>query len=67
MLGYKLTETQKQSIHLVQFAPFEAFSCVKDINNIWFTFLSDQQEITVTNTGFAWVLSCPKEEYVSPV
>ena len=66
MIGYILTETQKNSIQSVQFAPFETFNCVKDINNIWFTFLSDQQEAIVINTGFAWILDCPTGEYVSP-
>jgi len=34
MLGYQLTEEQKDQIQGQQFAPFQCFNCVQDINGV---------------------------------
>jgi hypothetical protein len=67
MIGYKLTIEQKDSIQGVQFADAQAFNCVQDINDVWFTFLSEQQIPFIVGTQFEWILNCEQEEYVPPV
>ena len=67
MIGYKLTIHQKDSIQEVQFADAQAFNCVQDINNVWFTFLSEQQIPFIVGSQFEWVLNCEQAEYVAPI
>ena len=67
MIGYKLTIEQKDSIQGVQFADAQAFNCVQDINDVWFTFLSNQQIPLIEGTQFGWILNCEQAEYVPPV
>ena len=67
MIGYKLTIEQKDSIQEVQFADAQAFNCVQDINNEWFTFISEQQKPLIVGTQFEWVLNCEQVEYVPPI
>ena len=67
MIGYKLTIEQKDSIQGVEFADAQAFNCVQDINDVWFTFLSQQQKTLIEGTQFAWILNCEQAEYVRPV
>jgi hypothetical protein len=64
MIGYILTIEQKNSIQGQYYAPFEIFNCVKDINNIWFTFLTDDNKKEIIHTQYEWLLSCPQEEYI---
>ena len=66
MIGYILTEAQKDAIQGQEFAPFERFNCVQDINDIWFNFVTDQQIPLVAASQYAWVLECPQGEYVPP-
>lgn len=67
MIGYKLTIEQKEIIHEVLFADAQAFNCVQDINDEWFTFISDQQKPFIVGTQFEWILNCEQVEYVAPV
>jgi hypothetical protein len=67
MEGYLLTEIQKNSIQDVSYAPDQYFNCVQDINNDWFTFLSADDIITITNTEWSWILDCPLVEYIPPI
>lgn len=67
MIGYKLTVAQKEDIQGKEYAPYQAFNCVQDINNIWFTFLTDEDKILITNTEYSWLLDCPQAEYVPPI
>jgi hypothetical protein len=67
MIGYILTNDQKNQIQGQEFAPFECFNCVQDINDIWFNFVSDQQIPQVEASQYAWVLNLPQEEYVPPL
>jgi len=64
MIGYILTIEQKIKIQGEEFAPFECFSCVQDINDVWFNFVSDQQIPQVEASEYAWVLTLPQGEYI---
>ena len=66
MKGYQLTIEQKESIQGVEYAPYQFFNCVQDINNVWFTFLSEQDIVEVTGTEWDWILECPLVEYTPP-
>ena len=64
MIGYILTVEQKDSIQGQFYAPFEFFNCVQDINDIWFTFLTDDDKRAIIGTQYEWLLSCSQGEYV---
>lgn len=64
MEGYILTLEQKQNIQEVEFAPYQFFYCVQDINDIWFTFLSEQDKETIVNTQWDYLLNLTEGEYV---
>ena len=66
MIGYILTEEQYNDIQGQEFAPFERFNCVQDINGIWFNFVSEQQIPQVESSQYAWVLDLPQAEYTPP-
>jgi len=66
MTGYILTETEKDAIQGKEFAPYEYFNCVQDINGVWFNFVTEQQKPFVEASQYAWVLNCPEGEYVPP-
>jgi hypothetical protein len=64
MIGYILTEAEKDAIQGQEFAPFEKFNCVQDINDVWFNFVTKQQIPLVQASQYAWVLKLPQGEYV---
>jgi hypothetical protein len=64
MIGYILTEEQCNIIQGQEFAPFECFNCVQDVNDVWFNFVSDQQIPQVQASQYAWVLTLPQGEYI---
>jgi hypothetical protein len=64
MIGYILTIEQKDSIQGQYYAPFEIFNCVQDINDIWFTFLTDDDKRAIISTQYEWLLFCQQGEYV---
>jgi hypothetical protein len=64
MIGYILTEEQFNIIQGKEFAPFEQFNCVQDINDVWFNFVTEQQIIQVQASEYAWVLTLPQGEYI---
>lgn len=66
MIGYVLTTEQKNTIQGVEYAPYQLFNCVLDINDIWYTFLSDEQKTLLIGTEWEWVLTLPEGEYVPP-
>ena len=67
MIGYILTFEQKEEIQEEEFAPFEHFNCVQDINGVWFNFITEQQIPKVQKSQYAWVLQLPTGEYVPPL
>jgi len=64
MKGYILTIEQKNIIQGVEYAPYQLFNCVQDENDIWFTFLTDEDKVLITGTDFEWILNCTEKEYV---
>jgi hypothetical protein len=64
MIGYILTTEQKDEIQGQEFAPFERFNCVQDINDVWFNFVTEQQIALVEASEYAWVLDLPTGEYI---
>jgi hypothetical protein len=64
MKGYKLTTQQKESIQEVEFADAQAFNCVQDINDVWFTLITEQQIPFIKGTQFEWILNCEQDEYL---
>jgi hypothetical protein len=64
MIGYILTEDQYQEIQGKEFAPYQHFNCVQDINNVWFNFVTEQQIFLVQESQYAWVLDLPQGEYI---
>jgi hypothetical protein len=66
MIGYKLTEEQKEIIQGQFYAPYQFINCVQDINNDWFTFFTDEDKAIIETSEYAWLLDCPQEEYVPP-
>jgi hypothetical protein len=66
MIGYILTIEQKEKIQGQEFAPFEKFNCVQDINDVWFNFVTDQQKTLIEASQYAWVLTLPQSEYIPP-
>jgi hypothetical protein len=66
MIGYILTNKQKQAIQGVFFAPDIFFNCVQDINDVWFLFLSDQDKALLPQE-YLYLLTLPTGEYVPPL
>jgi hypothetical protein len=64
MVGYILTESQKDSIQGKAYSQWQVFSCALDINNEWFIILTPQDEAEIANSEYNWILSLPKEEFV---
>jgi len=64
MIGYILTKQEQRKIQGKEFAPFERFNCVQDINDVWFNFVTEQQIPLVKASQYAWVLDLPQGEYV---
>ena len=67
MIGYILTPEEKDLLQGQYYKPYQFFNCVQDINNIWFTFLTDEDKILIANTEYSWILDCPQAEYVPPI
>jgi hypothetical protein len=66
MIGYICTPEQKDQIQGKEFAPYQCFNCVQDINGVWFNFVTEQQIPEVEASEYAWVLDLPEAEYIPP-
>ena len=64
MKGRIVTDTQQQELNGVFFNPVTFFSFVQDINNQWFLFLSDEDEISIAGTQYEYLLLIPLSEYI---
>lgn len=64
MIGYILTTEQYEQIQGQYYSPSQFFNCVQDINDVWFLFLSDQDEQEIALTDWAWVLELSTGEYI---
>lgn len=67
MIGYILTEKEYEQIQGQEFAPFQCFNCVQDINGTWFNFVSEQQIPEVEASQYDWVLTLPQGEFIPPL
>jgi hypothetical protein len=63
MIGYILSEEQKNDIQGVFFASDIFFNCVQDINDVWFLFLSEQDKEILPNE-YLYLLDLPQGEYI---
>jgi hypothetical protein len=63
MIGYILTDEQKEVIQGQFFAPDIFFNCVQDINDVWFLFLSEQDK-EILPEEYLYLLDLPQGEYV---
>ena len=66
MIGYQLTQEQYNQVQGQYYTEYQFFNCVKDINGVWFLFLSDEDKQVVATTEWAWVLDLPEAEYIPP-
>lgn len=64
MIGYILTVEQKDDIQGKEYAPYQVFNCVQDTNDVWYTFLTNEDKKQIIGTQYEWLLLCPQEEYV---
>ena len=64
MIGYILTIEQYDQVQGQEYAPYQCFNCVQNINDIWFTFLTELDKETILNTEWNWILNLPTAEYV---
>jgi hypothetical protein len=67
MIGYILTIEQKETIQGVEYAPYQMFNCVQDENDIWFTFLTDDDKRLAIGTEFEWILKLEEKEYTPKI
>jgi hypothetical protein len=63
MIGYILTEKQKEAIQGVFFSTDIFFNCVQDINDVWFLFLSEQDKELLTEQ-YLYLLDLSQGEYI---
>jgi hypothetical protein len=64
MIGYKLSQENYDQVQGQQYAPYQCFNCVQDINDIWFTFLTELDMEVILNTEWNWILDLPQGEYI---
>jgi hypothetical protein len=64
MIGYILTTEQYDQVQGQFYTDSQFFNCVQDINNIWFTFLTELDKQLILNTEYNWILDLPKGEYI---
>lgn len=65
MIGYKLTNEQKELLSGAAFAPDQYFNPVPDIDGVYFIFEGEVDNCT--NEEFLWVKKLPEAEYVPPI
>ena len=66
MIGYILSDSEKDQVQGQYYTPYQFFNCVEDINGVWFLFLSDEDKQVVATTEWSWILDFPEGEYVPP-
>jgi len=64
MIGYILNTEDYNQIQGQFYAPYQCFNCVQDIQDIWFTFLTELDKETILNTEWNWILDLPQAEYI---
>ena len=66
MLGYKLSESEKDQVQGQFINPYQFINCVADIQGDWFFFGNDQDKESFKDTEYMWLFDLPQEEYVAP-
>ena len=64
MEGRIVTNQQAQELQGVFIDADTFFNFVQDINDIYFLFLSEQDEVDVANTQYAYLLEIPLSPFV---
>jgi hypothetical protein len=64
MIGYILTQENYDQVQGQFYTDSQFFNCVQDINDIWFTFLTELDKETILNTEWNWILDLPQGEYI---
>ena len=62
--GRIVTNEQALELQGVFFDSDTFFNFVQDINNVYFLFLSEQDEVDISPTEYAYLLDIPLSEYV---
>lgn len=63
MIGYKLSQEQKDQVQGQFINPYQFINCVQNINDIWFFFGNDQDKESFEGTEYMWLFDLPQEEY----
>jgi hypothetical protein len=66
MLGYKLSNSEKDQVQGQFINPYQFINCVADIQGNWFFFGNDQDKESFKDTEYMWLFDLPQEEYVAP-
>ena len=64
MEGRIVTNEQAQDLQGVFFDADTFFNFVQDINDVYFLFLSEQDEVDIAKSEYAYLLDIPLSEYV---
>lgn len=64
MIGYELTEIEKQTIQEQFYTEWQQFSCALDINDKWYLVLSNQDKKILIDNTYSWILDLPQSEFV---
>tara|TARA_R110000868_G_C10780107_1_gene755436 strand:+ start:736 stop:954 length:219 start_codon:yes stop_codon:yes gene_type:complete len=67
MEGRIVTNQQAESLQNVFFDSDTFFNFVQDINDVYFLFLSEQDEVDIAPTEYAYLLDIPLSPYVPPI
>lgn len=67
MIGFILTEQEKDQVQGQYYTQYQFLNCVQDINGVWYLFLSDEDKPEVEASQYAWVLDLPIGEYTPPL
>ena len=65
MEGRIVTNETAESLQNVFFDSDTFFNFVQDINDVYFLFLSEQDEANIAPTEYAYLLEIPLSEYIS--
>lgn len=64
MLGYRLSNSEKDQVQGQYINPYQFINCVQDINDVWFFFGNEQDKEAFKDTEFMWLFDLPTAEYI---
>ena len=64
--GRIVTNEQAEQLQGVFIDSDTFFNFVQDINGVYFLFLSEQDEIDISTTQYAYLLEIPLSQYIPP-